>query len=93
MLVLSRKTDQRIRIGDDIEIVVLGIDGDHVKIGIKAPRQVPVLRFELLLEVQDENRRAASAAASEAALGSVLQGIQGIVQFGKQPAPSAAPAP
>jgi carbon storage regulator len=92
MLVLSRKIDQRIRIGDDIEIVVLGIDGDHVKIGIKAPRQVPVLRFELLLEVQDENRRAASAATSEAALGSVLQGIQGIVQLGKQPAPAAAPA-
>ena len=64
MLVLTRKIDQRIRIGADIEVVVLGIDGDHVKLGIQAPRQIPVLRYELVQDVTDENRRAAAAAAT-----------------------------
>ena len=63
MLVLSRKIDQRIRIGADIEVVVLAIDGGHVKLGIRAPRQITVLRCELLEEVRDENRRAAHPAA------------------------------
>ncbi|NDF95773.1 MAG: carbon storage regulator, partial [Proteobacteria bacterium] len=48
MLVLSRKTEQRIRIGDEIEIIVLAIEGDHVKIGIQAPRHITVLRYELV---------------------------------------------
>ena len=61
MLILSRRAEQRIRIGDDIEIVVLGIDRDHVKLGIVAPRQVPVVRTELLVELREENVRAAHA--------------------------------
>jgi|GEM_PF-174288 len=83
MLVLSRKTEQRIRIGDEIEIIVLAIEGDHVKIGIQAPRHITVLRYELVQDVTDENRRAASAASSGGAipasamagLGSLLGGI------------------
>ena len=66
MLVLTRKIDQRIRIGSDVEVVVLGIEGDHVKLGIEAPRQIPVLRYELVQDVQEENRRAAQAAATAA---------------------------
>jgi carbon storage regulator len=79
MLILRRKVDERIRIGDDIEVIVLSVEGDHVKLGIQAPRQITVLRYELLEGVREENRRAAAAAAS-APLGPVLQGI---TQLGK----------
>lgn len=44
MLVLTRKVDQRIRVGDDVEITVVRIDGDTVRIGIDAPRKMPILR-------------------------------------------------
>ncbi len=47
MLVLSRKIGQRIRIAGDIEVVVTEIQGDRIKIGIEAPKHVPVLRAEL----------------------------------------------
>lgn len=55
MLVLSRKANQSIMIGSDIRILVVGIDRDQVKLGIEAPRQVPVHRFEIFAEI---NRRA-----------------------------------
>ncbi|MGH2356139.1 MAG: carbon storage regulator CsrA [Chloroflexota bacterium] len=74
MLVLSRKLDQRIRIGDDVEVVVLSIEGDQVKLGIQAPRQVLVLRSELLDDVRDENRRAAAAVAAPVRLGTFFRG-------------------
>ena len=51
MLVLSRKPGEAIRIGDDIEISVIEVRGDTVRIGINAPRNVPVFRMELLAEV------------------------------------------
>jgi carbon storage regulator len=59
MLVLSRRPGQSILIGKDIEIVVLGSDGVQVRVGIRAPREVTVLRRELLKQVEDENKRAA----------------------------------
>ena len=58
MLVLSRRPGQSILIGRDIEIVVLGSDGVQVRVGIRAPREVTVLRRELFKQVEDENRRA-----------------------------------
>ena len=48
MLVLSRKSGQRVLIGDSVYVTVLGITGDKVKLGIAAPREVPVLREELI---------------------------------------------
>jgi carbon storage regulator len=54
MLVLTRKSNQSIMIGDDIEITVLSIMGEKVRIGITAPRDVPVFRREVYLEIQDE---------------------------------------
>ena len=55
MLVLSRKPGEAIRIGDDIEISVIEVRGDKVRIGINAPRNVPVFRMELLAEVAKTN--------------------------------------
>jgi carbon storage regulator len=58
MLVLTRKSNQSIMIGDDIEVSVLAIVGEKVRIGIQAPRDVPVFRKEVYLEIQDEQRDA-----------------------------------
>jgi len=58
MLVLSRKLNQSIEIGDDIHIVVVSIDRDTVKLGIQAPRAVPVHRTEVYEEIQRANRAA-----------------------------------
>ena len=54
MLVLTRKGNQSIMIGDDIEVSVLAIMGEKVRIGIDAPRAVPVFRKEVYLEIQDD---------------------------------------
>jgi carbon storage regulator len=54
VLVLTRKSNQSIMIGDDIEVSVLAIMGEKVRIGIQAPRDVPVFRKEVYLEIQQE---------------------------------------
>ncbi|HEX6583892.1 MAG TPA: carbon storage regulator CsrA [Thermoleophilaceae bacterium] len=54
MLVLTRKSNQSIMIGDDIEISVLAIMGEKVRIGIEAPRSVPVFRREVYVEIQED---------------------------------------
>ena len=55
MLVLTRKSNQSIMIGDDIEVSVLAVMGEKVRIGISAPRDVPVFRKEVYLEIQLDN--------------------------------------
>ena len=55
MLVLTRKTNQSIMIGDDIEISVLAVMGEKVRIGIEAPRSVPVCRKEVYIEIQEDS--------------------------------------
>ncbi|KRE44480.1 carbon storage regulator CsrA [Paenibacillus sp. Soil522] len=60
MLVLSRKSNESIMIGSNIEIVVLGVDGDTVKLGIRAPREVDIYRKEIYMAIQEENRAAAT---------------------------------
>ena len=54
MLVLTRKSNQSIMIGDEIEISVLAIMGEKVRIGIEAPRSVPVFRREVYVEIRDD---------------------------------------
>jgi carbon storage regulator len=61
VLVLTRKPDQSIMIGDDIEIAVLSVAGEKIRIGITAPREVPVFRKEVYLEIQREHAAGASA--------------------------------
>ncbi len=58
MLVLSRKIGQALLFGKEIEVTVLRIDGDQVRLGIKAPRRITVLRKELLEEIKDEMTQA-----------------------------------
>ncbi|MBF0406000.1 MAG: carbon storage regulator CsrA [Candidatus Riflebacteria bacterium] len=61
MLVLTRKIDEKIIIGDDIQIVLVDIGKDQVKIGINAPKNVKVHRYEVYEEIQRENREAAKS--------------------------------
>ncbi len=69
MLVLSRKLNQAIMIGDDVRIVVVAVDRDTVKLGIEAPRTIPVHRSEVYDEIKRTNQAAGEAAppASERA--------------------------
>jgi carbon storage regulator len=54
VLVLTRKSNQSIMIGDNIEISVLAVMGEKVRIGIEAPRSIPVFRREVYVEIQEE---------------------------------------
>lgn len=58
MLVLSRKTGESIMIGDQIEVKVLAVEGDQVKLGIVAPKSVKVHRTEVFEAIQEQNREA-----------------------------------
>ncbi|OHD74650.1 MAG: carbon storage regulator [Spirochaetes bacterium RBG_13_68_11] len=64
MLILARRIGESIVIGDQVEVCVVDIKGDQVKLGINAPRAVPVFRREVYQAIQEENRRAAAAAPS-----------------------------
>ncbi|MEK4406544.1 carbon storage regulator CsrA [Sporosarcina sp. FSL K6-6792] len=58
MLVLSRKTNETIQIGDDIQLRILEVKGDTVRIGIEAPKSVDILRGELVLSISQSNAEA-----------------------------------
>ena len=58
MLALSRKKDQSIMIGDHIEIKILEVSGDKVRIGIEAPRDISIHRKEIYMQIQEENKAA-----------------------------------
>lgn len=58
MLILSRKIDEKIKIGNDITITLISIQGDQVKIGVEAPKNVKVFRQEVYNAIQNENKAA-----------------------------------
>ncbi|MBX7134285.1 MAG: carbon storage regulator CsrA [Fimbriimonadaceae bacterium] len=60
MLVLTRKLNQSIIIGDDVEVVVLEVRGEQVRLGIRAPKTVTVHRKEIYDQIQEENRQAST---------------------------------
>ncbi len=72
MLILSRKINEKIMIGDDVSITVIEIRGDQVKIGVEAPKSVKVFRQEVFEAIKNENRAAATSAPN-------LEGLNGIV--------------
>ena len=57
MLVLSRVPGESILVGDDVQITVLSVHGDRVRLGIKAPREVPIHRMEVVESIKREGRR------------------------------------
>ena len=77
MLVLSRKTNQSIIINDNIEIIVLDIQRDQIKLGIKAPREIAVLRKEIYLDIQKENISASQTAKQVDAVEKLLKKDKG----------------
>ncbi|MFL0364982.1 carbon storage regulator CsrA [Pseudobacillus sp. 179-B 2D1 NHS] len=60
MLVLTRKIGEVIQIGDDIEITVVSVKGDQIKLGINAPKHVDIHRKEVYLTIQEENKKASA---------------------------------
>lgn len=66
MLALSRKKDEAIIINNDIEIKVIEVKGDQVKLGISAPKSVPIYRKEVYLQIQEANKEAANSVSVEA---------------------------
>lgn len=64
MLVLSRKKDESLMIGDQIELKILSIDGDQVKLGIVAPKTVKVYRSEVYKSIQEQNKESLNVSKS-----------------------------
>jgi len=65
MLALSRKENESIMIGNDIEITILEVKGEQVKIGITAPKSVPIYREEVYAQIKEANREAAADTAQD----------------------------
>jgi carbon storage regulator len=65
MLVLTRKSNQSIMIGDDVEVSVLSVMGEKVRIGIQAPQEIPVFRKEIYLEIHRDDAEAVAEEARE----------------------------
>ena len=74
MLVLTRKSNQSIMIGDEIEVSVLAIMGEKVRIGIEAPRSIPVFRKEVYLEIQQDQPREGDREKVDEALNRLKRG-------------------
>ena len=66
MLALSRKKNEALIINNNIEVTILEVKGDQVKIGITAPKEVPVYRKEVYAQIQDANKAAVDASGMEA---------------------------
>ncbi|MDF2669751.1 MAG: carbon storage regulator [Paenibacillus sp.] len=73
MLVLTRKKGESIMIGDQIEVIVLSTEGDTVKLGIQAPKQVQVYRKEIYASIQQSNREASQTVLLPMQLGEIFR--------------------
>ena len=79
MLALTRRKGQSIMISDDIEIVVISITQDQVKLGIRAPREIPVNRKEIYLAIAASNKEAKETAAEVATKPGLLQKLKDLL--------------
>lgn len=66
MLALARKVNESIIINDNVEVTVLEIKGDQIKLGINAPKSVPIYRKEIYSQIQDSNKEASNTAGPDA---------------------------
>ena len=66
MLALTRKKGESLVINNDIEITILEIRGDQIKLGVSAPKEVPIYRKEVYTRIQQENRKSADAQNAQA---------------------------
>lgn len=73
MLALSRKAGESIIIGNDIEVTILEVKGEQVKIGINAPKSISVYRKELYLQIQEANKEAVAADVNVSSLQELLK--------------------
>ncbi|NLP35518.1 MAG: carbon storage regulator CsrA [Clostridiales bacterium] len=73
MLALSRKVNESIMIGNNIEITVLEVKGDQVKLGINAPKSIPIHRKEIYVQIQESNKEAAEATINDEILKKLFQ--------------------
>ncbi|CAH1054241.1 carbon storage regulator CsrA [Paenibacillus pseudetheri] len=76
MLVLSRKKGESIVIQDQIELTILSVDGDTVKVGISAPKHVDIFRKEVYLSIQEANRE--SVAPQQTDLNALINRLRGV---------------
>ena len=71
MLALSRKANESIIIGNDIEVTILEVKGEQVKIGISAPKEVPVYRKEIYVQIEEANKEAMDS-------GTAMEGLKNL---------------
>ena len=76
MLILSRKIDEKIKIGEDITITLIDVHGDQVKIGVEAPKNVKVFRQEVFDAIQKENK--AAVAPKEPATSNAINAVSAL---------------
>ena len=76
MLILSRRAGESVTIGNDIKVRVVSVSGNQVRLGIEAPREIRVLREEILRAIEDENRAAANAASSTGRIENVAKQLR-----------------
>ena len=83
MLILSRKIDEKIKIGNDITITLIDVHGDQVKIGVEAPKDVKVFRQEVFDAIQNENK-AAVAVSQESANEKAISAVSALSKLLKK---------
>ena len=76
MLILSRRAGESVTIGNEIKVRVVSVSGNQVRLGIEAPREIRVLREEILRAIEDENRAAANAASSTGRIENVAKQLR-----------------
>jgi carbon storage regulator len=77
MLILSRRVGESLTIGDDIVVTVVGVSGQQIRLGISAPKEIPVLREEIYRAMRDENQEAASARDAKRKLEDAVKQLHG----------------